>query len=248
MLDKSQIDVSTSSKKAEDFLFLTCLVVFLLIGLFCFSEDGDQGSFFTRSRLFWFHLIWFECIFAAFWYSFRGKHIEKLINQRQQTGAANVSLWYLWYRCAATSSIIWLISIFIPAQSHWQAVPIAIQGILIIVYALMIVFTPKTKALQMQGMEILPIEIPAPNQLADMLAGMKCSDITPENTKAIKKLSEKLRYSLPRVGKIASTEKYKQLAQAVKDFVKDSSDHSSLKSRLSNIETLLIQVSGECKN
>lgn len=248
MIDKSQIDVSTPSKKTEDFLFLTCLVVFLLTGLFCFSKDGDQGSFFTRSRLFWFHLIWFECLFAAFWYSFKGKHIEKLINQRQQTGAANVSLWYLWHTGAVASCIVWLISIFIPAQSYWQAVPIAIQGILIVVYAMMIVFTPKTKALQMQGMEIFPIEIPAPTQLADILTGMKSSDITPENTKAIKKLAEKLRYSLPRVSKIASSEKYKQLAQEVQDLVKDSADHSSLNIRLSNIDTLLIQVSCECKN
>lgn len=242
MLRTDQIDTSKSSMMSKWWVLLSCVLVILLLPIICFSPEGEEDSFFTRSRLFWIHIIWFECIFLAMWQAFTGTHISKLLNQRQQTGGANVALAYLWYKAGLLSIASWCASIFIPAHSCWQALPFLIQGGIIVIYALMIFATPQTKALQMQGMEILPENIPTPSQLADMIIENIPNDCPLEIRKKVKKLAEKVRYSLPQVGKISSSQKYRQLVEAIADL-----NYSPNEESLSSLTNLVNQVSHECK-
>ncbi len=246
MLKTDQIDTSAPSQKSKWWLLLACMLVFLLLPLLCFHSEGEEEHFFTRSHLFWFHIVWFECIFLALWQAFTGSHIAKLLNQRQQTGGANVAVAYLWYKASMISALLWASSIFIPAKSSWQVLPILVQGVVIVLFALLTFLTPKTKELQMQGMEILPENVPTPPQLANRILEIIPDGCSSEIRNQIRRISEKVRYSLPQVGKISSSQKYLQLV----DFVSKldcSKEEESISSSLRNISNLVIQVSNECK-
>ncbi|MCR4574670.1 MAG: hypothetical protein K5787_12995 [Lentisphaeria bacterium] len=245
MLKTDQIDTLSPTKLSKWWVLLSCMIIILLLPIICFSTEGKENFFFTRSRLFWLHIVWFECIFIALWHAFTGRHISQILNQRQQTGAANVALAYLWYKASLLSIVAWCASIFIPAQSCWQALPIFIQVGIIISFALMIFVTPKTKELQMQGMEVLPENIPIPPQLADIIMDNIPDNCSTNIRKQSQKIAEKIRYSLPQVGKICFSPKYRQLVELISGL--DYSSEEESLSSLSNVFNLVNQIVHECK-
>ena len=246
MLKSDRIDVSAPSKNGKWLLLAACLILIILIPLFCFSPDGDPDDFFTRSRLFWFHIIWFECIFLMLWYGSAGRHVSKLVGQRQQTGGANMALAHLWYELAFCSFIFWGASIFIPAGAKWQAIPLLLQGAAIMVFLPAFFVTPWTKKLQMQGIEPLPGDLPLPAILAEQLLENIRKDYSGEEKNEMRRIAEKIRYSLPQAGKIGSSRKYRELVEFIRTL-NASADAGSLPDSLRNISTLVNQLSLECK-
>ena len=184
-------------------LFCLCAAVFAVVGVITFRDYGDD-SWLCRTDWFWWRLFWFEAIFALAWFAVLGFPFSRMLQNRRMTGATYVIVASVCLRAALVSLIIWSISVFVPVNSRFAVLPVAIQLLVILYYGVIVLLFPKTQALQTGGMEF-PEEtgLPSPSALAFKLEMIERS-LLGEEAATVKRLKEKIRYSLPSVGKIAS--------------------------------------------
>lgn len=252
MLDKTQIDVPSETNKATPkIIFGVCIIAFALIGCLLFTSDAPADSYFSRSPFFWYRLVWFDLIFVAFWFSFRGNHITKLVSKRQQTGAMHAIIGSLYFKAALYSLVIWGIGSVLPQRSPWNILPIAVQIVLILFYAVIIYFSQKIQELQVQGQEIIPDELKTPEQLAEMIYHSEQSaNCSQELKSSLKAIREQIKYSLPRAGKIASLQSYRDLVQEVERLLNciAANEVDKIAANKETVEQKIFTVIGECKN
>lgn len=200
-------------------IFLGIMIFSAVWGLCMFSPEKSSNLFFYRTGLFWVRLLWFEAIVAVFWYAFTGSYLKKILAERKQTGAVNIVVGTAIFKLALFSFVVWLIGCLLPTSAGWQGWVWLAQFIVIVVFAFLLFLLPHMRHLQMDGIEPLPEDVKTPDDLASMLLLLETSSDTAENEqKILKKIREKIKYSIPGVGKIRTSENYRALIEDIKKF------------------------------
>lgn len=231
-------------RKSSPILFAICAVVFAVVGIITFRDYGD-GSWLCRTNWFWGRLIWFEAIFGLFWISVFGRPISRLLQHRHVTGATYAIVTSICLRASFVSFVVWSISSFISPCSQFAILPIIVQLLVALYYGIIAFMFPKTQALQTDGME-RPEETgyPSSSALALKLEIIERS-LSGEDAATVKHLKEKIRYSLPSVGKIASCTEYKQIAELVVKMGNNTPPNFS--QACDELEKLVLMVIAKCK-
>lgn len=209
--------------KSSPFLFCLCLIVFAGIGLITFRDYGD-GSWLCRTNWFWWRLLWFEVIFAVFWFSIFGFPISRLLQKRTMTGATYAIVATICLRAALVSFVIWGIGSFVPTDTRFSVLPIVVQLLVALYFGVVVVMFRKTRALQTDGMEQpSKVGLPNPSELVNRLETAERRLESSGDSLIVKRLKEKIRYSLPSVGRIVGCDAYRQLVERVVQIADDSS-------------------------
>ncbi len=234
------------------FLFFVTMIGTTLFGVFMFPQSDLQDHFFQRTDSFWIRLIWFEAIIGVFWYAFTGKYLNRFVSEGgKQNGAIYVAVGAVYLKFAGCSLIIWIIGCFLPASIHWQGWVWLLQFVWIIFCAGKLYFISHLKTLQSYGMEDLPESVVFPDDLANKLFVIENSTIISNEVRSkIKKVREKIKYSIPRAGKIGCSENYRLLINEVTDFSELSAEEiaSQISSFEDSVMTKILMIQNECKN
>ena len=249
---KQQGNVSaTPSKIILHLIFVFIMVFAVLWGLFMFSADKSSSSFFQRTDFFWVRLLWFEAIIALLWYAFTGSYLKKILLERKQTGAINVVIGSVFFKLFIYSLIIWVIGCFFPTSVSWQGWVWFAQFVVIVFYILALYVLPHMRNFQNDGMEFLPDDIKTPDDLVKDLQMLEISaDITEDDKRVIKRIREKIKYSIPRVGKISVSENYRLLVYEIESFLKISADARTTRITAfeDSIMKKILMLQNECKH
>lgn len=249
---KQQNNVSTTpSKIILHIIFVLIMVFAALWGFFMFSENNAHNSFFQKTDFFWIRLLWFEAIVAVLWYAFTGNYLKKILSEREQTGAINVVIGSVFFKLSIYSFIIWLIGCFLPPTALWQGWMLLAQFVVIVLNVLVLYLLPHMRDLQNDGMKTLPEGVKTPDDLVNELQLLETSnDLTDDEKKVIKRIREKIKYSLPRVGRISTSENYKLLVEEIESFSKISAEERTkqLASFEAGVMKKILMLQNECKN
>lgn len=242
---------ATPSKIILHLVFVLIMVFAVLWGLFMFSADKSSSSFFQKTDLFWVRLLWFEAIIALLWYAFTGSHLKKILSERKQTGAINVVVSSIFFKLSLYSFIIWSIGCFLPTSASWQGWVWLAQFAVIVFNVLALYVLPHMRNLQNDVMESLPDGVKTPDDLVNELQMLEISaDITEDDKKVFKRIREKIKYSIPRVGKISASEDYKLLVDEIERFSKIPMEDRAtcIASFEDSIMKKILMIQDECKN
>ena len=215
-------------------LFGFCAVVFAVVRMITFRDYGD-GSWLCRTNWFWWRILWFEVIFTLFWFAIFGVSLSRLLQSRHMTGATYTVVTAICLRASLVSFVIWCISSFVPTDSPFAVFPVAIQLIVILYYGVVSYMFPKTQALQLDGM-MRPQElgVVSPAELANKLEHLEQKLGTSADAAIVKKVKERIRYSLPMVGRIVDSSAYRKLVEEVIKMIENpDSDISRISEELS---------------
>ena len=242
---------TTPSKIILHLFFVLIMVIAALWGFFMFSENSASTSFFQKTDFFWIRLLWFETIVAVLWYAFAGNYIKKILSDRKQTGAINVVIGSVFFKLSIYSFIIWLIGCFLPPTALWQGWVLLAQFIVIVLNVLVLYLLPHMRNLQNGGIETLLEGVKTPDDLVNELQLLEISNgLTDDEKKVLKRLREKIKYSLPRVGKIRTSENYKLLVGEIERFSKTSVEERA--NKIASFEDVVMKkimmLQNECKN
>lgn len=231
-------------------LFICAMMGFALCGLLMFPPDGAHGTFFSRTNYFWVRLIWFELILMILWHACAGSHLMKILSKRWMTGGVFAIIGASYFSLTFYSFIIWIVGCFLPASLPWQMLPLVAQFILILFYAWLLYFLPCTQELQTSDMQAIPLILKMPEDLANAIFTLEStSGLSEESKKALQRIREKIKYSLPRCGKISTSENYKLLVDETEEFLKLS--NGDILDRMSSFEEVAIKrilsIIHECK-
>ena len=201
--------------KRSPILFGICAVVFAVVGIVTFRDYGD-GSWMCRTKWFWWRLLWFEAIFALFWFAAFGVPISRLLQNRRMTGATYAIVASICLRASLVSFLVWGVGSFISPGTPFSVLPITVQLLVVLYFGVTVFMFPKTQALQTDGME-LPVKygLPSPSELANTLDTLEHRLESDIDVKTIKRIKETIRYSLPSVGRIAECDAYRQLVACI---------------------------------
>ena len=107
------------------------------------------------------------------------------------------------------------------------------------------------RGLQNDGMETLPEGVKTPDDLVNELQLLETSNsLTEDEKRAIKRIREKIKYSLSRVGKISSSENYNLLVGEIESFSKISAEERAkqIASFEDGVMKKILMLQNECKN
>ena len=232
-------------------IFLLIMIFAVVWGLCMFSADKPADSFFHRTDLFWVRLLWFQAITAVVWYACTGNYLKKILSERKQTGAINVVAVSVCIKASIHSLIIWSVGCFLPTSASWQGWVWLAQFIVVVYNVLVLFLLPQMRNFQNDGMDTLPAGVKTPDMLVNELLILENSASLSENDKRVlKKIREKIKYSIPRSGKISTSENYKQLVWEIENFSKNSTAEHSIP--LEAFEELIVKkiliIQSECKH
>jgi hypothetical protein len=249
---KQQNNASTTPSKIILHLIFVLMMFFAALwGFFMFSENNASNSFFQKTDFFWIRLLWFEAIVAVLWYAFTGNYLKKILTERKQTGAINVIIGSVFFKLSIYSFIVWLIGCFLPPTALWQGWVLLAQFIVIVLNVLVLYLLPHMRSLQNDGMETLQEGVKTPDDLVNEFQLLEISNgLTDDEKTVIKRIREKIKYSLSRVGKISSSENYKLLVEEIESFSKISAEERSkqIASFEDNVMKKILMLQNECKN
>ena len=239
---KQQSNASTTpSKMILHLVFVLIMIFAALWGFIMFSDTNASNSFFQKTNLFLIRLVWFEVIIAVLWYACTGNYLNKI----------NFVICSVFFKLSIYSLIIWAIGCFLPTATTWQGWVWFAQFVVIVFYVLVLFLLPHMRNLQNDGMEALPYGIKTPDDLVNELQMLEVSgDITDDERNVIKKIREKIKYSLPRVGKISSSQNYQLLAEEIERFSKISAGERIEQMAIfeDRIMKKILMIQNECKN
>ena len=249
---KQQNNASTTPSKIILHLIFVLIMVFAALwGFFMFSENDSHNSFFQKTDFFWIRFLWFEAIVAVLWYAFTGNYLKKILSERKQTGAINVVIGSVFFKLSIYSFVIWLIGCFLPPTALWQGWVLLVQFVVIVLNVLVLYLLPHMRDLQNDGMETLPEGVKTPDDLVNELQLLETSNsLTEDEKRAIKRIREKIKYSLSRVGKISSSENYILLVGEIESFSKISAEERTkqIASFEDGVMKKILMLQNECKN
>ena len=222
-------------------LFAICSISLVILGVFTFGDYGDD-SWFCRTDWFWLRVVWFEFIFTIFWVAVFGSPLTHLLRSRKMTGATYATIATICLRAALISFVIWCVSAFIPLDTHWAKLPVLIQVVVALYYVVVVHMLPKVQVLQNDGMDQFLGSVAEPRKLVNLLRGFekRCLesriDVMP-----IKRLREKIQFSIPIVGKVACCDEYVELEKHVLKIVEEgvNYDHQLVATAEENVATII---------
>ena len=231
-------------------LYPICLISFAVIALLLFSDSEPEDSFLRRSELFYIRLIWFEILFSFAWFAGCIGPIGNMLRYRQQTGGGYAVIAAIVLNATALSILILFFSIFLPRSRFFDILPVVIQILIIVVCSMKMVYIKYAQAWQMDGLNVIPNTIKTPEQLVAMLVICEQQPIIVDNFSVpIKRVKEKMKYSIPKVGKVSSSESYKDLAILVESFYDKlmAGKYKDISADILAIEKKIIAVVSDCK-
>ena len=142
----------------------------------------------------------------------------QLLRQRQQTGGGIVVQFAIIAKACLWSLLILGISIFIP-ETYQQWILIA-QIIIIIAAIILVATVTAARDLQNDGIVPLPYGVKRPDQLVAQITSLEHIIISkhPGSAASIKTIKEHINYSLPRVGKIATSAMYLDIVKDIESL------------------------------
>ena len=226
-------------------LFCLCAIVFAVIGIITFRDYGD-GSWLCRTNWFWWRLFWFEAILSLFWFSIFGHPFLRLLQKRRMTSATYAIVATICLRASFVSFVVWSIGSFVPTDTRFAVLPIVVQMLVALYYGVVALMFPKTQHLQTDGME-RPQEtrLPSPTELANKFEVVERHLKPSTDSTIVKRLKEKIRYSLPSVGRIAADDSYRRLVASVEQLTNKSS--VDIAQTCKDMEELVCQIVESCK-
>ena len=228
-----------------------CIFAFAAIGLLLFSEKEPADSFWYRSELFTIRLVWFEVLFSVGWFAGIVAPIHHLLKYRQQVGGGYLAITASVINATVLSIIVLFLSLFFPRNRFYDNLPVAIQ-IGIFLFCLIKIFLLKyAQSCQVDGLNVIPTNVKTPEQLLGMLTICEQQPIVIDKySTAVKRVKQKIKYSLPQAGKIASSEHYKELAATIEKLYDEIMDgqYDGISSALLVIERDIVKTIGDCKN
>ena len=232
-------------RKSSPILFCLCAIVFAGIGIITFRDYSD-GTWLCRTNWFWCRLLWFEAIFALFWFSIFGHPFSRLQQKRRMTGGTYAIAATICLRASLVSFAVWGIGSFVPTDTRFAVLPIGVQLLVALYYGVVAFMFPKTQPLQTDGM-IRPSQLGLqnPSELAGMLERIERNLEDNENSATIKRLKERIRYSLPSVGRIAANDSYRRLVASVDQLTNKYS--IDIAKTCEDMEELVCQIIVSCK-
>ena len=231
--------------KSSPVLFCLCSIVFIAIGMIVFRDCGE-ASWLCRSDWFWWRILWFEAIFAVFWFAIFGLPFSRLLQNRHMTGATYAIIATICLQASRVSFVIWCISSFIPTDTFVAILPVVIQLLVAMYYGVVVFMFPKTQALQTDGME-QPSQfgLPNPSELVMRLESLERRLGAGAGASTIKRLKENIRYSLPSVGRIAANDDYKALVANVVQMT--DNPQADIAKPCQDMEILIRRIIESCK-
>jgi hypothetical protein len=175
---------------------------------------GDAGVF-VRGQYFWPKLIFFEIILLIGWGA--GQPIaQKMRESRWMVGGAAVTIWVVWNLAYGLFLLLIILSSFVPDDKiGWS---IAFGFFLAASTTVVIAAVAQSVESQLVGIEQLP---PAATVTATLTAQLRAAESMLPASEAstlieIKRVRERISYSIPSVGKIAASTTYAELATEVR--------------------------------
>lgn len=233
--------------------FLITIFAIAIVGLLVFPDNEPVNSFWKRGDFFWVKLLWCEVLFCFAWFFGLQFPFLNLLGQRQQTGGAILATSSVVVSNCAWSYFILFVSAFLPDGRQYSTFLIVAQIALIVNCFWQVMILSHARHLQNDG--VIPIS-PSTKQPEALIAQLSISEksIAAKDeslARSIKALYEKLNYSLPRVGKIASSSRYFSLANNIDLFCNSidiNSDLTEVRLELEKIDRELVLLIAELKS
>ena len=250
-LDLQQI---TPKLRIGRFLWLGMLpatgIVVAVSAVTLFAPDEFPHNFWHRSDIFWLRLVWFEAIILFAWFFGIVAPSNGLLSQRQQTGGGYPVLSAVVLNASVLSAIVLAISLFLPETRFFRILPIIVQLVIVAFCWVQAAFVCKAQELQRDEMESVPKVLKNPDQLCAFLTLCERQpDLDPLFARKLKIVRERLKYSVPTVGKVASSEKYERVVGHVEDAYERMmrGERREAEAAIDAIEPLLTIMITECK-
>lgn len=242
---KDKIKSSNIFGKSSPVLFGICAIVLAVVGNITFRDYGN-GSWLCRTNWFWWRLLWFEAIFALFWFAIFGLPISRLLQSRHVTGATYAIVATICLRASIFSFVVWCVGSFVPTDNPFAVLPLAIQLLVVLYYGVISFMFPKAQTLQSDGLtKPQEIGMPSPTELANQLELLEKDLGASKDVVDVKRLKEKIRYSLPMAGRIVDCLAYRQLVDGVTKMTNNPSDNISR--TIENLTPLILKTIKFCK-
>lgn len=252
MLEEKQIGINHRKQKILILLlYPVCLFAFMIIGLLLFSKNEPVDSFLYRSELFYIRLIWFEILFSIGWFAGFIEPVRNLLKFRQQMGGGYLAIASSVLNATLLSITVLFISIFFPRSRFYDNLPIVLQVCIFLFCIIKVVCLKYAQSFQVDRLNVIPSNIKNPEQLLGMLTICEQQPIIIDKfSVAVKRAREKIKYSFPKAGKIASSENYKNLASLIENFYDKlmEGNYDDISSDLLLIEKNIVSVIADCKN
>ena len=201
----------------------------------------DELGMWTRGRYFWPKVIAFEAALFAGWLSANVLARRVLSRPKMTGGAAVTSVVVVAIGFGLLLALI-AATAFVPDDALGWFIAC---GVLVAVATALLHFALLTAAAaQDVGMAKPTGGVPSPDKLVALLRAVECSEMAqePEASAEIKRLREMIAYSLPRVGRIASSITYAAIADEISSLHASSEgagDAKRLRESCREIMTLL---------
>lgn len=218
MLDKLRMGPELRTLKVLEYVALsTALISIFLIPVLLFPANEPDDSFWHRGEYFWWKVLWSEVVFTVAWFLGLQIPFRSLMGQRQQAGGAFPAISRSVLSACILSYLILLVTLFLPHQRIYLVLPIVVQIAVIVVCTFQIFALQHVKSLQQDGIDPIPFSIKQPDEIAAQLLiyERKASAKNPQLAKKLRALSEKVNYSLPRVGRISTSVRYTTIIQNI---------------------------------
>jgi hypothetical protein len=169
----------------------------------------------TRGRYFWHKLICFEGVLFVGWL-FGWPIARRMQSGLRMTGGATVIAWAVWNTLIGLLLATILSTALLPDELLGFCIAFAVM--LVAVAAVILAGLSRAADLQTSGVTRFPPRTPSPATLAVMLRAaensLSASDVRAADE--IKRVRERISFSLPTTGKIARAASYIELAREVK--------------------------------
>ena len=231
-------------------LYFVCVISFWCVGELLFDPDTSNQGFWVRSELFYVRLIWFELLFTFAWFGAFIEPIKEIFNRPRQIGGVPVAIAASICNAALLSIVMLVAWLFLPRERFYDNLPVAIQIIIVVVCLFKIVLLRIAGAAQLAGMDTIPVDIKSPEQLSAMLTiCLKQPIVEDKYLKTLECCKNKIDHSLPRVGKIAKSSEYKQLAEKTEELYEALMDanYDHVGKMVSDVEKLIDPAIQSCK-
>lgn len=253
MLDKQKMGYQPKQLTMWSVLtFCATVLAIFIISLLLFPANAASDSFWHRGEFFWYKLVWAEVVFCVAW--FLGLHdpYSNLLSQRQQTGGAIPAITSSVINACIFSYGILLLSLFLPEKRIYNIVLLVVQIVVIVITIWRITILNEARFLQQDGIDPIPKNTKQPEELVAQLSilEMNMLKMDADLSWRVKRLREKINYSLPRVGKIATSMRYLSLVNGIEELCTLNESElatASVKQQLGVIEQITLLLITELK-
>ena len=227
------------------------MIAALVVGLLLFSSEEPAGSFWHRSDFFWLRLAWFELILSVAWLFGVIIPTKGLFAHRQQVGGGFPVMSAAVLNAAGLSLLVLFVSMFLPENRFYNILPVVIQIVIAVVCLAKITFIKQAQVLQNDGVVPIPKTLRSPEELCASLVICEAQPgLAPELATRLKGTRERIKYSVPRVGKVASSSHYESVVRLV-DTTYDqmmSGQREEARRSLESLDNTITLLISECKN